>query len=521
MQRDKNIETLRSNEFDVLVIGAGVHGACVARDAALRGLKVALIDKVDLNGCTSHNSLKTIHGGIRYLQHLNLKRTIESIREQAIWLKTAPHLVRPLPFLMPTYGWGMRGPLVMYLGIRLFELIGLGRNRKLRAENRIPFGRVISANSCLSKAPGIKKENLTGGAIWYDAQVAYADKAVFQICQQASDKGAAIANYLEAQEFIFESNQVAGVKVRDLVDSSCFEIKAKQVVNAAGPWVKELLSDANIENDQSDTLPLTKSMNLVTTRAAPNYAVSIQSKFKSDSKVDSANRLYFVVPWDGQAMLGTTHFSYTSNVNGLTYEQDEIEDFVEQINTAYPDYCLSIDEVSYCYQGLTPAEENESGQSSRSHHSRVIDYSDMGISNLISLVSVKWTTARLVAERATDLLVRKLKLDRPCLTRYTEIPDAKVTSDTFLLLEETELRIEIKKHIEHSMLISLVDLITRRTDEFVRGTVDGRRIKLAARILAEELEWDEARKKVELDRVLNLWLPEKIRHEMQKPSFWV
>ena len=100
MKRD--IEKLKSEQFDLLIIGGGSHGACAARDAALRGMKVALVDKGDICGATSHNSLKTIHGGIRYLQHLNFKRTLESIKEQKIWLRTAPHLVKPLPFLMPT-----------------------------------------------------------------------------------------------------------------------------------------------------------------------------------------------------------------------------------------------------------------------------------------------------------------------------------------------------------------------------------------------------------------------------------
>jgi len=426
------------------------------------GFKVALIDKGDINNATSHNSLKTIHGGIRYLQHFNFKRTIESIREQSIWLKTASHLVKPLPFLMPTYGWGMRGPLAMYIGIRMFEAIGflLGRNKGIDESSRVPRGQIISPKRCLERAPGIKKENLTAGAIWYDAQVSYADKAVFQICQDAVDNGAIIANYVKAQEVTVTSNRIETVRVHDLLGEKSFDIKAKHVINAAGPWVDELFTADGLSGEEHCSMALTKSMNLVTTLDAPDYAVSVQSKIQSDSKVDRSKRLYFIVPWNGKAMLGTTHFEFSGGADELAYEQREVEDFIFEMNQAYPEYTLSIDDVSYCYQGLTPAEKNEKGGSHRAHHSE------------------------------------------------------------FLQLQGEALRLEIKRHIDHTLLNSLVDMFTRRTDEFVRGMINAQQVRDASNVLAQELQWSQQRRDTELARFLSIWMPAKIKAELQQTPFW-
>jgi glycerol-3-phosphate dehydrogenase len=177
-----------------------VHGACGARDAALCGLKVAMIDMGDLGGATSHNSLKTIHGGIRYLQHLNFKRSLESINGQKYWLETAPHLVKPLPFLMPTYGRGMRGPIAMRTGIRMLGCLGMGRNKRLEAASRLPRGNILSKQECIDEAPSVPRDKLTGGALWYDAQVEFADLAVLQLAQQTYQLGGVIASYVKATD---------------------------------------------------------------------------------------------------------------------------------------------------------------------------------------------------------------------------------------------------------------------------------------------------------------------------------
>jgi len=384
MKRD--IEKLKSEQFDLLIIGGGSHGACAARDAALRGMKVALVDKGDICGATSHNSLKTIHGGIRYLQHLNFKRTLESIKEQKIWLRTAPHLVKPLPFLMPTYGHGMRGPLAMLAGITLFRMLGIGRNRALREDKKIPAGRLMSASKCLKRAPNIKTDKLTGGALWYDAQIEHADRAVMQVSQHAYELGSTICNYVEIDQLLIDQNKTIGAIAIDRLNGSSFTIKAKSVLNAAGPWASEVLSNT------------------------PELAINT-------SLVKSMN---------------TTHFEFNGKADDLSIENQEILSFVDEINLAYPSLKLKPDDVLYCYQGLAPAgeehQQKETEASSenalRLHESKVIDHSKMHqLEGLVSIFSIKWTTSRLIAKQAVDLIAEKLGNKTPCSTHIEPIVD--------------------------------------------------------------------------------------------------
>ncbi len=312
----RSLSALAGGKFDILVVGGGIHGACVARDAALRGLSVALIEQSDFCSATSHNSLKTIHGGIRYLQHLNIKRAVESIREQQIFLRTAPHLVQPLPFLMPTYGWGMRGPLVMAAGIALYEGLSALIHLLGRQVPGWPSGRILSRRRCLEVAPGIDEHELTGGAIWSDAQVAFADKAVLQMLQQAEDHSACVANYIRASALLKDDSgkQVLGVVVKDAMTGESFNIHARLVINAAGPWVGRWLGEGG-DSLPSLSIGLVKSMNLVTNKPAPPFAIGVKSQLASDSLVDNAKRLFFSVHWQGRAVIGTTHFTHSDGLH--------------------------------------------------------------------------------------------------------------------------------------------------------------------------------------------------------------
>ena len=195
MKRD--VSTLRSTQFDVVVVGAGIHGACIARDAALRGLRVALVDKADLGGATSHNSLKTIHGGVRYLQHLNIKRTLESIREQLCIKSTLEQHVKPVAFLMPTYGYGMRGPLAMWVGLQLYNVLVAFMALRL-GQKRLPErARVISSKRTRSSLSPDQAQGVTGGALWYELQVEQADRALLDIVADAAAHHCCIASYVK------------------------------------------------------------------------------------------------------------------------------------------------------------------------------------------------------------------------------------------------------------------------------------------------------------------------------------
>src|ERR1043166_854658 len=163
MQR--SLDALQSTAFDLLVIGGGILGASVARDAALRGLRVARVERGAGGGGTSSNSLRIIHGGLRYLQHLDLRRMRESIRERSMWLRIAPHLVEPLPVLVPTYGWGLRGKSVLRAALAVNDVIAWDRNRTLAPDRRLPAGRAVSRAECLALVPELTGPGLTGGGL--------------------------------------------------------------------------------------------------------------------------------------------------------------------------------------------------------------------------------------------------------------------------------------------------------------------------------------------------------------------
>lgn len=503
MRRDTS--ELQDRRFDVVVIGGGIQGACVARDAALRGLSVALIEQADFCSATSHNSLKTIHGGIRYLQHLNFKRAIESIREQQILLRTAPHLVQPLRFLMPTYGLGMRGPVAMGIGVGLFE--SLNAYVSLRDGNGVqwPKGRLLRVSTCLDLAPGIDSRSITGGAIWADAQVAFADKAVLQILQNAVDEGACVANYVRAEQLRFDPDNpgaVRGLLATDMRTGEPIEVEARAVVNATGPWASEWINRAGGEK-LSLSVGLIKSMNLVTSRPALPHALAVRSNRASDSRVDSAKRMFFVVPWQGKAVIGTTHFTHREGTADIAFDPGEIAAFVDEFNAAYPAMDLSVDDILYCYQGLTPGDDTSGEDGAKLHESRIVDHAETdGIGGVFSIVSIKWTTARLVAEKAVDRLLAQWNERRECRTRQTQIPDYETVPHSIHGLSEAQLRAFVLTHVEHTQAYRFSDIVLRRTNDLALGEMDAKQFSLILRTLSECFHWTAEERLEEARQVL-------------------
>lgn len=523
MQRD--IQQLKTQHFDAVIVGAGIHGACIARDASLRGLRVALIDKGDLCGATSHNSLKTIHGGIRYLQHLNFKRTLQCINEQNYWLRTAPHLVKPLPFLMPTYGHGTRGLEAMWCGLRLYAAMSFGRIRKL------PKGRIISVKECLKLAPSTKREGLTGGAIWYDAQAENTDRAVIEIVQSAAKNNACIANYVVVEKFVIENNTVIGVRAQDTLTEEQFTIQSNLVINAAGPWAASLLSSSQNTSLTHHHLPLTKSMNVVTRKILPEYAIGVQSKQQSDSVIGSSQRLYFIVPWRKRSIIGTTHFRLkdgaVKHAVNKAETRMEIEQFIHEINAAYPQANLSIEDIIYCYQGLTPANEpNQHAHATRLHHSKIIDHANSdSINGLISVISIKWTTARLIAEQVIDLAIKKTNKQivnlKPCQTRSELLPNAN-SPISYLHIDSSdkELTQFVNRAVTEEMTLSLDDLLLRRTDALMQNALSPTQIKIIAKSFANHLNWHEEEKNKQLEKLKRSWLAPEIQKKLTADFIW-
>lgn len=541
MRRDP--AALRSNHYDLVVIGGGIYGACVARDAALRGLHVALVDQGDFGNATTHNSFKLIHGGLRYIQHLDFRRVRESILETRFWLQAAPCLVRPLEFLMPTDGHGTRGPEALRAGLRLHQLFGLGGRVSPERDVRLPIGRVVSRTECLRRVPGLDAKGVTGGAIWFDGQMQDADRILLACVQGAADAGADVANYMKVQRLLGDEARVRGVVVRDLIAGRDFEIRGAITVNACGPWAAEVLRKGGHDPNSIEPRGLIKGMNLVTRRLFDGYAVGIRSNRASDAVLGRSRRLYFITPWRDRSLIGTTHTVYTGHPDEWRITEEEVSCFLQEINDAYPPAELSLGDVSYCYGGLTPGVEAlNGGEVERAWHSEVIDHERrQKIHGLISVVGVKYTTARLVAERAVDLVFRKLGKKPPsCVAKRTPLSCLDIAqfealkrdiralvgkplerNTEFLLeshgmcfvgglppqlaveedLSEFLFRYACRRMVQDSMAVRLTDLVLRRTDWLVRGLLTEDTVNWCADMMSEERGWTPAQREDELNHL--------------------
>ena len=229
----RNLERLANQKFDVLVVGGGIHGAITAWDAALRGLSVALIERGDFGGGTSQNSLKIIHGGLRYLQDGNLSRIRMMVRERTTWMKIAPHLIHPLPCLMPTTQKMSRSRLAMGLALMANDYLSFDRNQLDDPEKDLFDGMIVSQRELSRILPGYDVSTSTGGAVWYDAQIYNSERLLLEFIISAVQIGAEAANYVEAISFLQQGNEIIGVQAKDLQTGQIFDIQSKLVINCA------------------------------------------------------------------------------------------------------------------------------------------------------------------------------------------------------------------------------------------------------------------------------------------------
>jgi len=558
MKRD--LQTLASRTYDVVIIGGGIYGAFAAWDAAERGLSVALLEKGDFGGATSSNSLKIIHGGLRYLQHADFKRMRESIRERRILMGIAPHLVHPLPCVMPTYRHGLKGREVMAIALLLNDLVGFDRNNLADPQKRLPAGYTISKAELLRLVPGVDANGLTGGAVWYDCQTHNSERLLFSVLHSAVNAGAHVANYVEVKSFLKEGNRLTGVTVTDHLGKNTFEVRGKMILNSSGPWVDHVLGTLNGSTPRQRFYP-SIAMNIVVRRQLiPQYAVGISSKYETrdaDAVVSKGSRLFFITPWRDYSLIGTTHLPYDGSVENFRISEKQIQEFIHQVNDAYPPAAIKREEVSRYYGGLLPmdAAASKNGSVTLVKHYQIHDHLvEDGIDGLVTVVGVKYTTARDVAAKSIDVVCRKLGKTVPAsvthekqvhggnierfddyLTRETTAPQRNLKPDTLRhlihtygtaysevlrYLDDTRLRAgeaishsspvlraEVLFGIREEMAQKLSDIILRRTELGSAGHPGASAALACAEIMAVELGWNEARMKKEIEEMKGVYQP--------------
>ncbi len=413
MKRD--LAALGDRHFDLVVIGAGIFGACAAWDAAQRGLSVALIERHDFGGATSAYSFKMIHGGIRYIQHGDVWRVRQSSRERRAFLRIAPHLVHPLPIVIPTYGRGMKGKTILRLGMGLYDSLTADRNRGITDPSRkISWGRGFDRDEVLRLFPGLKSGGLTGAGVFCDGQMYNPPRLVLAFLQSAVREGAVVANYVEATGFLRDGQAVRGVAARDVLSGTELEIRASVVINAAGPYAERLLQ----RTESGLRLPVpgvySRDACFVIRRRLfdHQYALAILGKTHDPEAVLSrGERHLFVVPWRDFTLVGVWHKVHAGDPDRFTVTDAELEQFIDEVNAGYPHLGLSLDDVAQWNAGLVPFGENPEGavHLRYGHRSRLIDHKKShGVDNLVTLIGVRFTTGRYEAERAVDLAFRKL-----------------------------------------------------------------------------------------------------------------
>ncbi|MCA9879476.1 MAG: glycerol-3-phosphate dehydrogenase/oxidase [Thermomicrobiales bacterium] len=410
-------ESENLGHFDLIIIGAGINGVGIARDAALRGQKVLLLDKGDIASGTTTWPTRLIHGGLRYLEYGEVGLVRESLRERERLLRNAPHLVQPFPMVIPIYQGDTRRPLTIRAGMVAYDALSLDKS--------LPRHRMLSRDATLRRAPGLLPDNLLAGAMYYDAQVEYPERLALENALDAVAHGAVLKTYHKVERITSWAGKVTGVAGRDVLTGKPFHATSTAVLNVAGPWVDEVLAGL----DQAPAQPLmggTKGTHLVVDPfpGAPATGVYAEARLK--------HRPFFVIPWNDAYLVGTTDTRYTGDLDELSATDDEIDWMLQEVNTLFPRANLTWDSIRYSYAGVRPlpsAPGKNEGAVTRRH--MVVDHATLGgPQGLFSVVGGKLTTYRELAEHALATVDRGLGRDAVAsVTSRAPLPGAPVGQD--------------------------------------------------------------------------------------------
>ncbi len=478
----RNLHDLTTRTFDLLVIGGGIYGLTIAADAAQRGLSVALVERGDFGSGTSFNHLRTIHGGLRYLQTLDLPRARESVRERRTLARIAPWAVQPLPFVLPLYRSLTKGTTAMRCGFALDRLVAHDRNDGVRATHALPGGRVLGRADAQAAYPELLALDPSGAAVWYDYVTVEADRLTLSWGLAAAAHGAVLANYTEAQSLDTRERRVTGATVVDQFDGSEHHVSARTVVNATGGSIDRLLEPLGA----AVALPVLQAVNLVTTRIGPSAAIGGRSL---------SGRNLFVVPWRGRALFGTWESPTTCAPGDLTIPPAHVDSFITELNQAFPGWDLTRADVALVHRGTVPAKLRHGQPPTLDGGERVYDHRGAGLHGLFSVAGTKYTTARAVAERIVDRLFDSLARPRVAsATATTPLPHVPLEGDALLRHAATS-----------EMVCTLADAVMRRTTLGALGCPDPLALEAAARVVGDALGWSTDRRREEVAGVRRLY----------------
>jgi glycerol-3-phosphate dehydrogenase len=381
------LNRLASTSYDVLIIGGGINGAGIARDATLRGYRVALFEQADFASGTSSRSSKLVHGGIRYLEQGRFPLVFEASLERQILLRIAPHLVRPLPFLFPVYRGARWGKFLLDIGMWLYDLLSLFRN--------IRRHRMLSRKDTLRLEPDLLPDGLTGAGLFYDGQMDDARLCLANVLE-AREEGAAVRNYTRVTGLLKNGEgRVGGIRIRDGITGEEESVMGSVVVNATGPWVDEI--DRMETPDAVAKLRKTRGSHLILPALTHDHALVIRSA-KDD-------RVLFVIPWEGMSLVGTTDIDFDGDPGDVHCPPADFEYLLNEARRYFPKRNLTPDQVIATFAGVRPLVHSDRASASQVSREEKIDESPSG---LISVTGGKFTTYRKVAETVVNRIGRRL-----------------------------------------------------------------------------------------------------------------
>ena len=398
----------KAKHYDVAIIGAGVNGAGIARDAALRGLSVIVLDKNDMCSGTSAISSRLIHGGLRYLEYAEIPLVYESLHERQQLRRNAPHLVQPLRISIPIFENARRGPLLIRLGMIAYDALSFNK--------LLPGHEMLNREQIRDEEPGLRQEGLRAAARYFDAQVTFAERLVLENLLAARSAGAKINTYCDVRKIQTCDGAVDSVVYLDR-NGTEVEIKVSTVVNAAGPWVDEVLAKA--PKSPRRFVGGTKGSHIVVGRfeGAPKDAFYVEA--------EADGRPFFIIPWNGQYLIGTTDIRYDGSLDNIRASREEVDYLVDETNRVFPEANIDSADIHFAYAGVRPLPYRAKGPESAITRRHIIKVNRSIAKGLISIIGGKLTTYRNLAEQTVDRLAKVLHKKLPnCRTRDTLLPGA-------------------------------------------------------------------------------------------------
>ncbi|MBW2476131.1 MAG: glycerol-3-phosphate dehydrogenase [Deltaproteobacteria bacterium] len=404
MAKHRQFRELGAGQFDALVIGGGITGAGTARDLALRGLRVALVDKRDFASGTSSRSTKLIHGGLRYLEQLAFGLVFESCRERHYLRQIAPHLVKPLPLMFPLYDNARRSPGMVRCGLMFYDLLALFRSTHVH--------RMLSAEEALRRQPNLASPGLRGAALYWDCQMDDARLCLENVIS-AREAGAVTVNYASVDQLLYRQGAICGAVVKDTETGEEIEVFARTVVNSTGPWLDQICA---LDGENELKLQPTRGTHILVPRISPNEEGLYLSAEQDD-------RMFFVLPWGDLSLIGTTDIEVSDPDHDDQETEEEIAYLLNESRHYLPGLSLQRSDIVASFAGLRPLLAHGRMNPSQASREHMLFESKSG---LLSIGGGKYTTYRAMAAELADRVVTRLGNNaRPSSTHRSPLPGGK------------------------------------------------------------------------------------------------